>query len=153
MPLPVIYEDERLEAAKTASSCQEWHKYCGAECCKQFTIQVKDSKRRYRRGETARFILPNLTDSLKWYYELHGARVDGNVLTVRLVNFIQKGDVITVSRRCDKLSDDLLCTGYPTNRPIECQDFTLDTARGSMKKSLTKNCLYKYQLALEENGV
>lgn len=150
MPLTMYTETELIERSKTATSCFDWHKVCGAECCKSYVLISDDFlKKRYRKGEVIRMPVTCSADMV-WYYELHGARVINGVLTVKLIDFTQKGRRLTVHRTCNYLTNELKCAGYPTDRPSICQDFNRETAK-YMPDYITPNCLFKYDWLREVN--
>ena len=141
--MPVIYEE-----ARTAGDCTQWLHHCKAECCK--TTYIKGVSQRLRKGQLVRVELEPISADMKWYYELHGIRVDKNVISFRATEFEQKGDLLVLKKPCANLTSDYKCGEWHSgNRPEWCKVFTLDTAKG-YRKSITPNCLYKYKIELED---
>jgi hypothetical protein len=90
----------------------------------------------------------------KWYFELHGVKVEGNVLIIpeACCEFLQR--LVTVHMTCKLLTKDNLCAGHPDNKPRVCKGLTLETTRHALPMGadaveegyrLTPNCLFAYK--------
>jgi len=149
--IPGIPSDEVVQVMKKeaggCSSCLLWHKFCKAECCKQVFFNIGKGFK-FRIGQVLNIdFQQEITKDMKWYFELHGFKVIGEVVYIRLGKFKydKKTGIICVFRTCDLLGDDLKCKGHPTDKPLICQELSLNTAM-SKKFMLTPNCMFKYQL-------
>ena len=71
---------QRMEDAKTAKSCLDWHKHCKAECCKAVFINIPSEV----LEEKGTYInIHNKIDfNERWYYRLRGVQyIHGEGLT------------------------------------------------------------------------
>lgn len=143
-----------LEEASKANDCLDWLHNCKAECCKTMYFRVgKKLKPRVGAWLTIKLKDEESAD-LQKYMTLHGGFVTGNVVRFRLARFDydKKAGLIKIHRKCDWLTDELLCKGHPDKKPAVCKRLTLDYARGRCDGiKLTPKCLFKYKLALEDS--
>lgn len=93
----------------------------------------------------------NLTEDVKWYYELHKFKVENNKLTIRLDKFKYRNGKLLIYEEC-KLLEENLCLGHPDDKPVVCQALDLASAKDKEKYYLTPNCLYKYKLLARKNN-
>lgn len=148
-PPTVEKESQMMREAGGCDSCLLWHKFCKAECCKQVYFKLH-LRRKPRAGQTVIIDFPEeIPADMKWYFELHGFRVEKSTVFIKLVKFKYKDGLLCVYRTCDLLGDDLKCQGHPDKKPLVCQELDLNSA---MKKKfvLTPNCMFKYQMRLED---
>ena len=123
---------------------------CKAECCSTMVFRKPD---RVQRGSICKVKIkgtPAEIEDRKWYYKIHGLKIDGACVVFRLVDFKVDRDRIILRRKCKKLFDGK-CIGHPEKKPKVCRDLVLETAEDS-RFFITKNCLFKYQLKVKESG-
>lgn len=114
------------EARKT---CLDHLHVCKAACCRTFRFRIT-SRVQLRRGMTPTFVAGNMDDDLKWYYELHGCKVEGNRVSLTLKDFKQIGTLVIINETCRALTPDNLCGLHP-DKPLVCQLQTWDNPRPS----------------------
>ena len=132
--------------------CVTWLPRCHAMCCRVFSLTV-DNPAKYQTGEAATFSFPLRDASLRWYYELHGAKVRHGTVFIYATDYEIIKNKVIIKARCDKLQDDLTCSGHPDNKPRCCRDFTLDTAEALAKNDkvyITTDCLFRHKIALKK---
>lgn len=141
MPLKMV------EEAATAHNCLDWLHICGAECCKQMMFEGEGiDKIDARPGKLLQINTPGITPDMKWWYELHGARVEGNTVIVRAERIQKLKNKIIVHKRCNNLTEDLRCKEHASgNRPEHCKSFDEKSATKEYKHCLTDRCLYKFK--------
>jgi hypothetical protein len=126
------------------SECLDHHPVCKAECCKEFTLTIKDFDK-VREGAQVAVVPGILTKDLKWYFELHGATFrDGFIMITKAGYKKIKGtqDRYVFHRRCAYLNADLTCKGHPTDKPLCCQELTRKTCHED-RFTLTPNCVFR----------
>lgn len=133
-------------------SCLSWHKFCGAECCKEFSLYLpKGNPREWVKGRLLKVGLEGLSSDYKRYLLLHGALLGDDCLAFKLKDFKKKGHHITIYSRCRALNSDLRCGIYP-DRPFVCRKVNdVDIRSGLDGVYLTNNCLFKRKKEAIEN--
>ena len=142
-----------IEKAKGCDNCLCWLKYCDAECCKGFQCPVGSNTDTTVKDGVFRIRVPMNPDK-KWYFELHGVKVEGDVLNIPEVccEFLPR--LVTVHMRCELLTKDNLCAGHPDNKPEVCKGLTLETTKHALPMDadateegyrLTPNCLFNFK--------
>jgi hypothetical protein len=157
MSLPILEQpsaEERatmLIDARSAQNCLDWHKHCQGECCKQFSIPDRDF------DLTKEFILSHVgmagTADKIWYWKLHNCTFSRGYLKIPTKNCVRKNGMIYVLERCKLLTDDMKCKEWTDGRrPKICKNLTFENIKAKTNGStyVTPRCLFKYQLALEE---
>ena len=90
----------------------------------------------------------------KWYYELHGVKVEGNLLSIPKEHCEFLPGVVIAHMRCELLIKDNLCAGHPDDKPEVCKGLTLETTRQALPMGsdapeagcrLTPNCLFNFK--------
>jgi hypothetical protein len=140
------FDPQLVEEARRCDECVDWLTHCEAECCCGFRVWLRpDSDVIRERGEV-RLRKRTIDPDMLRYYELHGARYDGDslVLPEACCDFHADGR-LEVQMRCSALQQDYLCSLHPSGKPRMCQDFTWETAK-SGRCWLTPRCLYGYKL-------
>lgn len=144
---------DRIDKARHCDNCLCWLKYCKAECCKGFQCPIGPNANITIRDGIFRLPVPMNPDK-RWYFELHGVRVDGNVLIIPKKHAIFSPGLITVNMRCGLLTRQNLCAGHPDDKPDICRDLTWETTRNALPVGtevpeegyrLTPNCLFNYK--------
>jgi Fe-S-cluster containining protein len=147
------YKAAMIEKARHCDSCLCWLQYCEAECCKGFQCPVGESANLTIRNGVLRIPAPMNPDK-KWYFELHGVRVDGNVLNIPKAHCVFSPRLVTVNMWCKLLTKDNLCAGHPDKKPEICTGLTMETTKGALPMGseapedgyrLTPNCLFNYK--------
>jgi hypothetical protein len=142
-----------IDRARDCDNCLCWLQYCEAECCKGFQCPVGPNANIAIRGGMLRLPVPMNPDK-KWYFELHGVQVDGNVLIIPERHCQFSPRLVTVHMRCRLLTDTNLCDGHPDNKPDICRGLTWETTRNALPMGsvvpqegyrLTPNCLFNYK--------
>lgn len=112
---------------------------CNAECCREFSITLLRRERLFKGKEVS--WICNDTDMLN-YYELHGLTVRKNVVTVKLREFIQEGNKVTIFQKCNALTEDNLCKLHNTDKQPKLCAYPnkTDICKGVY---YTPNCIYK----------
>jgi hypothetical protein len=124
------------------SECIPHLKICKAECCKEFTLTIKDFDK-VREGAKIAVAPGILTKDLKWYFELHGVTFKEGFVIVTKAGYKKIGpDRYVFNRRCSYLNEDLSCKGHPTDKPLCCQELTRKTAHED-RFTLTPNCVFR----------
>lgn len=154
MSLPLLTlpsaEDEAVmrTEARGCSSCLDWHKHCGAECCQQFTLA--DGK--YNLSQRFITVPLRLNVDLIWYYELHGCSYSRGFLKVPTKNIVRKNGQLVVLERCAYLTDELKCKGHELGRkPKVCRNLTLENIQqqnissGTVTSVVTPRCMFNWQ--------
>lgn len=141
---------ELIEAARSCEECTCWLEVCEAECCKIFTFNLT-LRSDVRFGPDEVRLHTAITPDLKRYYELHGATVEGDWVTVPRSACRTTLDKLEVFMTCRELRDDGLCGLHKRGKPSACADLDLRTA-SSGDWALTPRCLYGYKLAAAESG-
>lgn len=122
---------------------------CGASCCKSMTFNMAGNKRDVIKGAVLQF-RALLTDDLRHYYKLHGLTVTRDTLFIPLEDYKLEGDVLTVYRRCNWLTEDLRCKAHGTpQKPRVCQALTWETV-GQRRMTLTEGCVFKNSKPAED---
>ena len=140
-------DTELLAAARRCDDCLCWLEQCEAECCRVFTFYLTLRSDIAFGPDTVR-VHTVMTPDMKRYYELHGAVVDGDYVTVPREACRTTLDLLEVFMTCRELREDGLCGLHRRGKPKACTDFTLETA-GSREFGATPRCLYTYKLRLQ----
>jgi len=132
-------EERRVEEAKKALGCVDWHKYCHAECCKVSTITFSGQD---LSKEFASFNVV-MDSNRAWYHKLHGRKYGHARLIVRTSQCVVIGNKIFVVSPCELLKNNL-CLGHPNRKPKICKAFN-EHVKKSALFTMTPNCLFKYK--------
>lgn len=124
------------------TTCLECHHKCKARCCT--TIAFYGLKKRWRRGETVRLSVENITPDMEWYYKLHRVHYHNGVLSFILLDHEWDNKILLVNKKCDYLQDDLTCKGHPDDKPNVCKELNETTAQ-EKRMYITKGCMYEQQ--------
>ena len=142
-----------IEKAKACDHCLCWLKYCHAECCMGFQCPVGPDTRTTIKDGVFNVSVPIDPDK-KWYYELHGVKVEGNVLKIPEEHCEFLPGLVIAHMRCKLLTTDNLCAGHPDDKPDICRRLTLETTKQALPVGsedpgegyrLTPNCLFNYK--------
>ena len=132
--------DRLIREAADCPDCLGWLEHCGAQCCSVFTFWVTPlSDVEY--GDDEITVHAKTTADTRRYYGLHGARVDGDYITVPATACERLPDRMIVHMRCSALREDLLCALHDSGQPRCCADFTIETA-GDRDWVVTPDCLF-----------
>ena len=125
------------------NECADNLHICKAECCKEFSIVVKNNFAVPKQGDTITF-KRICTRDLAFYYHLHGAVYKHGLISVTLNDFRVEGNIIFVLNRCEALTDDLKCKYHGTDRqPKICHRPNFNERGDCNGLHVTPNCLYK----------
>jgi hypothetical protein len=131
------------EAASTCDDCLCWVEHCHAECCHVFTFRLTPRSDVVYLDDVVRIHAP-VTEDLRLYYELHGARVEDEIIIVPKSACEVTPTRLTVHMTCRELGDDYLCSVHEDGQPVCCRDFTAETALHD-DWVLMPTCLYAYK--------
>jgi hypothetical protein len=121
-------------------------KYCEAECCKEFRLNI--GAQRVYPGKVIQFVEEN--EDMRYYFKTRGIPVSGDVVRVQCKNYTRVGKFLVIQHRCEKLSDENTCTLHNTpEQPRICQWPNKDS-HGEGIVYLTKRCVFAKRS--EENG-
>ena len=90
----------------------------------------------------------------KWYYELHGVKVEGNVLNIPEEHCEFLPVLVIAHMQCKLLTKDNLCAGHLDDKPEVCKGLTLEKTRQALPMGsdareagyrLTPNCLFNFK--------
>jgi len=139
-----VSESDLIAAARECDECVCWLEHCEAECCRVFTFHLTlRSDVAFGKDEVRLHTV--MTPDMKRYYELHGAKVEGDWVIVPRNACRTTLDRLDVYLTCRELRDDNLCGLHKRGKPRACADLTLETA-DSGEWSITPRCLYVYKL-------
>ena len=136
-------ESPLAEAAAHCDDCLCWLENCEAECCHFFTFALTPRSDVVYLADEVRIHAP-LTPDTKRYYELHGARVEGEIVVVPRASCERSATRLVVNMRCKELQEDFLCALHDGAQPDCCADFTLETA-STQGWVVTPRCLFAYK--------
>lgn len=136
---------ELIEEARRYDECVPWLRHCEAECCCVFTFRMRPDSAVAEDGREVRLRISGLADDLRRYYELHGARFEGDDLVLPRAACDFRPGRLWVNLRCSALQDDHLCALHPDRKPRVCRDLTSETATSGDYR-LTERCLFAYRL-------
>ena len=137
-------EGDLIDASRTCDECLCWLDHCDAECCRVFTFYLT-LRSDVAFGEDEVQLHTVMTPDMKRYYELHGAKVEGDWVTVPRAACRATLDRLEVHLTCRELRDDNLCGLHHRGKPRACADFTFETAQDG-DYALTPRCLYGFKL-------
>ena len=142
-----------IEKAKACDHCLCWLKYCHAKCCMGFQYLIIPNTRPIIKDGVFDVSVPIDPDK-KWYYELHGVKVEGNVLKIPEEHCEFLPGLVIAHMRCKLSTTDNLCAGHPDDKPEVCKGLTLETTRQALPMGsdapeagyrLTPNCLFNFK--------
>jgi hypothetical protein len=137
-------EVDLVEASRSCDECLCWLEHCEAECCRVFTFYLTlRSDVVFGKDEVR--VHTVVTPDMKRYYELHGAKVDGDWVAVPRSACRTTLDLLEVHMTCRELRADNLCSLHKRGKPQACSELTLDTAE-SGDFGITPRCLYGFKL-------
>ena len=142
-----------IEEARGCDDCLCWLEYCHAECCKGFQCPIGPDAETTIKDGVFKIRVPMNPDK-KWYFELHGVKVEDDWLHIpeECCEFLPR--LVTVHMRCKLLTGNNLCAGHPDDKPEICRGLTLDTTKQALPMGseapeegyrLTPNCLFNYK--------
>lgn len=141
--MPLSAEELLIEAATHCDDCLCWLEHCKAECCRVFTFSLTPRSDVVYSDDVVRIHAPVSADALK-YYELHGAKVEGDFIAVPRDACQVLPTQLVVRMRCRALQEDLLCELHGPGQPDCCRDFTWETASED-EWVVTPECLFAYK--------
>jgi hypothetical protein len=145
-----VNEAGLLAEAVECDNCLCWLEHCEAECCRVFTFYLTlRSDVAFGKDEVRLHTV--MTPDLKRYYELHGARVEGDWVVVPREACKTTLDRLEVYMTCRELRADNLCGLHKKGKPRACAELTLETAE-SGDYGITPRCLYGYKLEARSAG-
>jgi len=112
---------------------------CKAECCKEFKVTLPGNMRVYK-GQTINFYCKD--EDMLDYYMLHGCKINGNIVFIKLDKFKREGKEVIINMPCLALTKNNMCSLHGTDKqPKICKypnkDGTTD------KIYFTPNCIFK----------
>lgn len=125
-------------------NCLTWHKYCDAECCRQFVFKVPKHTKIKRNQLLILNVICDNNDA--FYYRLHGCIYNPGKLTIPVKKFKRYGEIVIFFNDCQWLTDTLKCKGHPDVKPEACKSYDIENL-DKTKCYLTPNCRFKYILA------
>lgn len=144
-------DDALAREAASCDDCLPWLKHCEAECCSHINFGLPPGFEVPEGSGDVRLRVPMSADARR-YYELHGARVEGDVVVLPAEACVFLSGRIWVTLRCSALREDLLCGLHQSGRkPRVCRDLTLDTARDRAYR-LTPRCLFRYKVRADRTS-
>jgi hypothetical protein len=149
--MPLSGGELMVEAAAHCADCLGWLEHCEAECCRVFAFLLTPRSDVVYAADTVRIHAPVTPDGQR-YYELHGARVDGDFITVPRSACAVSATRLVVTMSCRALRDDLLCSLHDVGgQPDYCADFTWETASQD-GWVVTPKCLFAYKQEAARRG-
>ncbi len=139
-----VEETDLIAEALECDDCTCWLEHCEAECCGEFTFTLS-LRSDVSFGPDEVRVHTKMTPDLRRYYELHGAKVEGEWVSFPRGACRTTLDRLYVDMPCTALRDDNLCRLHKTGKPRACAELTLETA-ASADYCLTPRCLYRYKL-------
>ncbi len=145
--------EKMSKKAKNCDNCLCWLEYCKAECCLGFQCPIGSGNNITLNNGVFEIQVP-MSNDLKWYYELHGVDVEGNILKVPKENCEFVSPFVIVHMKCGLLTKENHCAGHTDDKPVICRELTMGSAKQisshdlfSDKESycLTPNCLFNYK--------
>lgn len=142
-----------IEKAKSCHDCLCWLEYCKAECCKGFECPVGSNAERTIKDGVFKVRVPMNPDK-RWYLELHGVKVQGDVLIIPAECCEFLPHLVTVHMTCKLLTEDNLCAGHADGKPEICKGLTLESTRNVLPVEshaaeegyrLTPDCLFNFK--------
>jgi hypothetical protein len=112
---------------------------CKAECCKEFKVGLPGNVRLYK-GLTINFYCKD--EDMLDYYMLHGCRVVGNIVFVKLDKFKREGKELIINNTCEALTKKNTCSLHNTPAQPKICTYPNKTGTGG-KVYLTPNCVFK----------
>jgi hypothetical protein len=149
--MPLGDKESLVEAAVHCDDCVGWLEHCKAECCQVFTFSLTPRSDVVYAEDTVRIHAPVTPDGQR-YYELHGAHVDGDFITVPRSACAVFTTRLVVTMPCRVLRDDLLCSLHDEGQPDCCADFTWETASQD-DWVVTPRCLFAYKQEALRRGL
>jgi hypothetical protein len=139
-----VNERDLIAEARECDGCLCWLEHCEAECCRVFTFYLTlRSDVAFGKDEVR--VHTVMTPDMKRYYELHGAKVEGDWVIVPRDACRATLDKLEVYLTCRELTDDNLCGLHTRGKPQACRELTLETS-SSADYIITPRCLYGYKI-------
>lgn len=137
-------EASLVAAAMSCDDCLCWLEHCHSECCHVFTFSITPRSDVDYLEDVVRIHVP-MTPDAKYYYELHGAQVEGEFVIVPTSACEVSADRLVVKLTCGALGDEGLCELHDGRQPEACSGFTWETvSQGDW--IVTPRCLFAYKL-------
>jgi hypothetical protein len=137
-------EESLIEESRRCDNCLCWLKYCEAECCCHFNFRLTPQSDVFYSQTEVR-IRVRVTPDLKKYLELHGIRIEGDVVVIPNDNCDISQSRLSVTKRCTALQEDFLCRLHPDGKPDYCKQLSWETAREEGYE-ITPRCLFRYKM-------
>jgi hypothetical protein len=147
MSLNIVHEAERC------SSCIEWTRVCGAECCRLFVLTINNLDKNLLFVGSKLQIKKALTQDKILYYKLHGAQYAHGILTITLNNYYYNPNnkELHILDQCEGLTEDLKCKYHNTiQQPKICSKPNINENKNLPDIILTPKCLYNYKNSIDE---
>ena len=139
------HEKSLLEEARSCDDCLPWLKHCKAECCQAFTFRLDTPLDDVDRDRSDLRIHARLTPDLRYYIELHDAKVEDDTVVIPMDRCTFSQGLVHVAMRCTALQEDYLCSLHPDRKPEACVDLTLEAAREDSYWT-PPTCLFSYKM-------
>jgi len=137
-------EESLVEEARRCDNCLCWLQHCEAECCNQFGFRLNPQSDVLYLQDVVRIRI-RITPDLKAYLELHGIKLEEDVVVIPKDNCDISTGQILVTMRCTALQDDFLCRLHAHGKPDYCKNLTWETAQEERCR-ITPKCLFAYKL-------
>jgi hypothetical protein len=121
-------------------TCLENHKYCNANCCREFRVLV-NPKQRFRKGDV--LIIPIKDKDLQYYFSLKGLIIINEELRLELDDFVKRNRYLYIYKTCIYLKKDNKCLVHNTDKkPLHCL-YPNDDGEFKNDVYIVKNCRFK----------
>lgn len=137
--------EQRLVAeAIGCDNCLCWLKHCEAECCYHFIFRLNPQSDVLYSHDSVRIRI-RITPDLRKYLDLHGAKLENDVVVIPKDKCDISPRRILVTMRCAALREDLLCQLHPEGKPDYCKNLTWEAAQEEGYE-ITPRCLFSFKL-------
>jgi len=137
-------EEALIEEARRCDNCLCWLEHCESECCNSFSFRLTPRRNVFYSQDEVR-IRVHITPDFRKYFELHGAKIEGNIVVFHKDNCDISPSRLFVTMRCTALHEDFLCRLHTEGKPDCCKNLSLETAQDGMY-GITPRCLFAYKL-------
>jgi hypothetical protein len=116
-------EKRLLNEAESCDNCLCWLDHCKAECCYHFNFRLSPLSDVVFLQDEVRIRI-RITSDLSKYLDLHGVKLDNDVVVIPKDKCNISPRQIQVTMRCLALQENLLCQLHPDGKPDYCKALT-----------------------------
>jgi hypothetical protein len=137
-------DESLVEEARKCDDCLCWLYHCESECCYHFIFNLNPQSDVVYKHDVIRIHI-QITPDMRKYLELHGAKLEGDIVVIPKENCDISPSRIFVTMRCTALQEDFLCRLHPDGKPDYCKNLSWETARDG-NYEIGPRCLFGYKL-------